>query len=555
MVFEEIENNHFSIYRCTRPKFMKDKLFCEDDSVITVLEGIILNSSDLFHETSLFEYVKKGILNGQRFYENFRGNFSGAVYDKSKSEWEFFTDCLGMKPVFYYCSNGVWAVSSDVIEIINMLKDQHFPYTLNVEAAYDLLTYGFMIGDNTLVREIKKLPYGSYMKFLDGEMEVYRYYDFDYCQNQSGDVITDDEIIEKMDSLFRQAVKLQFQKDDEYGYEHLATLSGGLDSRMTVWVAHSLGYGDMTNLTFGESDCADEKISKLVAKKLGHSMIVRTLDDGRMLTQYKDVVRLNGGISLYSGIAHSFIALSSINVQKYGILHTGDLGDAIVGPFAYSNEGDYPGAYSLKLKDNVTHKWDKSLNIEKFKMITRGFNGVGASKIVSENFIDCLSPFLYKDFFEFCLGEIPFEKRDHHYMYKKWVMTKYPDAAQLPLQRYNGGLMNEGIIKQTFRKVKRIGIKTVFEWILWKIGVKHELSRRIVKSSMNPMDLWYEEKKSIANDMNAYTSRICTEAIKNPEIDKQLIACSEKLYREGNTSEKTQVITLLSFIEDWFLST
>lgn len=550
---ECIDNNCFSIYRYTLPKFLNDKLFCEDESMIAIVEGIILNSSELYKDASLYDYVHNGIVDGNRFYENFRGNFSGAVYHKNDEYWEVFTDFLGMKPVFYYSERGKWFVASDPTEILKALNCLNLEYSLNTEASYDLLTYGFMIGDETLVNEVKKLPYGCYMKIAKGKIEISRYYEFEYCEETKKNIHSDDEYIENLDSLFKHAVKLQFDKDNEYGYDHLATLSGGLDSRMTVWVANTLGFNNIVNLTFGMSDCSDEKIAKMVANKLGNSMIIRTLNDGNMLSLYRDIVKLNGGISLYSGIAHSMTALSSINYKRYGILHTGDLGDAIVGSFAHKNEGDFPGAYSLKLKKYISHKMEDTKNIEKFKMVSRGFNGVGASKIVCENYIDCISPFLYKDFFEYCLSEIPFEKRDNHYIYKKWVMTKYHDSALIPLQRYNGGLMTEGLVKQTIRKIHRIGIKTVFEWCLWKIGIKHELSRKIVKSSMNPLDFWYENNTTISCNMDEYSLETIKKALNCPGLDKELLKNAEMLYREGNTSEKSQVLTLLSFIDDWFV--
>ena len=92
------------------------------------------------------------------------------------------------------------------------------------------------------------------------------------------------------------------------------------------------------------------------------------------------------------------------------------------------------------------------------------------------------------------------------------------------------------------------------EWILWKVGVKRELSRRTVKTSMNPLDMWYENNKALAADLDAYASEIINRALKCPGIDRELIEKTKELYDAGNTGEKTQAITLLSFIEDWFIA-
>lgn len=44
------------------------------------------------------------------------------------------------------------------------------------------------------------------------------------------------DLIDMLDEKFRAVVKLEFDKDIEYGYKYLVDLSGGLDSRMTSWV-------------------------------------------------------------------------------------------------------------------------------------------------------------------------------------------------------------------------------------------------------------------------------------------------------------------------------
>ncbi len=59
---------------------------------------------------------------------------------------------------------------------------------------------------------------------------------------------------------------MEFDKDIEYGYKHLVSLSGGLDSRMTTYVANDLGYGDsIVNLTFSKTNYVDEQTAKDIA--------------------------------------------------------------------------------------------------------------------------------------------------------------------------------------------------------------------------------------------------------------------------------------------------
>ena len=63
-------------------------------------------------------------------------------------------------------------------------------------------------------------------------------------------------------------MKRVFEKDLEYGYKHLVALSGGLDSRMTAWVGHNMGYTNMLNYTFSQTDYLDETVPKEITDTL-----------------------------------------------------------------------------------------------------------------------------------------------------------------------------------------------------------------------------------------------------------------------------------------------
>lgn len=550
-VAQDLYNEEYIIKRNTLDKFMDDKLFEEDEDIILITEGVFLNKKALSGERSWFDTVKEMVLSNELgYFDYFRGNFAGAHYNKKSGKWVVYTDVFSTKPVYYYQNGCNWIIASDIHYITNVLQKLEICYNPDLDAAYDILSYGFMVSDTTLVKDIKKLPYGCYIIIDDGKFDIIRYFDFSYCDCKCE--MTENEIIDRIDELFQEAVKLEFEKDKEYGYEHITTLSGGLDSRMVVWTAAEMGYS-MLNITFGQSDCMDEKIAKQVARRLKTQFMTNALDNGDMLIAYEPVVWMNAGQSLYYGIAHNYLTLQKINFDNYGLLHTGDLGDAVVGVLSYGNEGNFPGAYSVKLANKTKNLWDKKENIEKFKMRTRGFMGVAASKAVSENFVYCISPFLYRDFFVFCLEKIPFDIRKKHYIYEKWVITKHKEAAKIPLQRYNGGLMTEGVFLQTFRKIKRIGVKTLLYWILYKVHIITELSRKTVKTSMNPIDMWYEENKNIRENMDACFYQSLEKLIFKEIIDDTFLKDIKMLYNNGTTGEKTQAITVVKAFEQLFI--
>ena len=123
--------------------------------------------------------------------------------------------------------------------------------------------------------------------FRDGSVEMINYYKLPKSKLEGN--VDEDQIIEMLDIKFREAIRLQFEKDREYSYKHLVTLSGGLDSRMTSWVAHQMGYVDQLNLTFSQSDYLDETIAKKIAADLKHEWIFKALDNGTFLKDIDEI--------------------------------------------------------------------------------------------------------------------------------------------------------------------------------------------------------------------------------------------------------------------------
>ena len=143
--------------------------------------------------------------------------------------------------------------------------------------------------------------------------------------------------------------------------------------------------------------------------------------------------------------------------------------------------------------------------------------------------------------------------RNKHHLYEKWVLTKHPEAAKIPLQRYNGGLMTEGKLLQTIRKIKRIGVGTLFGWLLYKAKIKKSLGRKIVNTSMNPMDLWiFGENSAIRENLDAKFSGGLSLLKQKSLINDQFAEHLEMLYNTGIATEKTQAITVIEAFEQLF---
>lgn len=106
-----IEGDSYLAFNHMTDKYEDDKVFYEDEQLILILDGVILNKLQLMQSNNsndwvsllltLFQKERKGGTSSDRFWEPFRGSFSGLVYDKCTGELEVFSDHIGKNKIYY----------------------------------------------------------------------------------------------------------------------------------------------------------------------------------------------------------------------------------------------------------------------------------------------------------------------------------------------------------------------------------------------------------------------------------------------------------------------
>ena len=544
-----INDNNFYAENKLVNKFLNDKIFLDNNEYFCILDGVILNKNDILkNHTDSWEEVFINLYQkeGDDFYKEFRGSFCGLIFDKKIDKWIIFTDHIGSKHIYYSKTDTGLILSTDVKCIYDYFKINKIKYELDTDAAYSLLSYGFMLEDYTLCSSIKKLLPGHQLFYEDNKLSLNQYYKL---SNIPDNTKTEDEFIELMDYYFRQAIKRQFEKDKEYGYKHFVALSGGLDSRMTCWVAHDMGYNKQINFTFSQSNYLDETIAKEIARDLNHEWIFKSLDGGNLLYDYREIANITGGNVLYYTLAHTDSMLKLINFENLGINHSGQLGDVVFGTFFQSrdreaqwNMGD--GAYSKIFIDKtknikLTMKYE---NQEIFNFYNRGFSGANNGLLATQQYTETLSPFYDIDLLNFALS-IPLKYRYDHQIYKKWIIHKYNDASDYIWEKTKSKITDFTI----GYKEKRYPLKQFFFLIANKLS-GNKLTGYNSKQNMNPLGYWYETNSELKNNLDSYFNEYI-----NLVSDQELKENLKKIYLSGGALEKIQVISLVSAIEQHFV--
>ena len=540
-----------NIQRNTLNKFLHDKAFEETDELIVIVDGYLLNKTALFdkyNSSTIAELIAVMLKkNGEDFFSEFRGCFSGAVYVKREEKWIVFTNQIGDNPIFYMYSNNLFAAGSQVNYILDFCKEHRIELSFNESCAYQMLTYGYVATDETYANEIRRLHGGDYLVFSNGNLEIKTYHRFKKHKERF-EGKNEKQIIDEIDREFRNAVELEWRKDEEYGYRHLADLSGGLDSRMNIWVAHEEKERKVTVLTY----CKDEYLDKIIAQQIASfwkdNFIFNSLDNAAFMYDIDDNTFLLGGLSLYSGITGGKRMLASLDLNNYGIEHTGMVGDIALGSF-FRNIDDvkrnWPTEmYSEKLKsrlpEHVKNAWLSYNDYDIFLMYARGFHGACNSHLIRRNFTEVGSPFLNVEFMQLCY-DIPVSLRIGHNIYKKWVISKYPNAAKFKWEK-TGGKITEKRIITTLRKLINKGPKK----FLRMIGHEEKISE-----GMNPIDYWISQD----DDLHRFLDKRKEVLLKESEnlYSVELVKDLSKLYDEGNASEKAMVLTVLAATKMYFI--
>lgn len=554
MIFRNTEFAGYKLFQYTTSKFYDDKCFELNDKYFSCMEGVVLNKKELLEEYRSSNISNLTFLMFQKqedFFNDLRGSFSGMYCDRISNKWLLFTSHYGDNAVFYYQHEDKFIISSSLEWLAEGLRLNKIYYNVNEKAAYYMLTYGFMADESTYIDGVSRLLPGHYIEISGKSFQIREYYTLKRDKIDLKDK-SEEEIIDILDELFTRAVKREYEKDLEYGYKHLVELSGGLDSRMNYWIAHELGYKDMLAITFCQSNYIDELVAKQIASYWNEELLIWPLDSAKHLYDVDRDVRLNFGISLYSGVGAELHILDSLNMHQYGVLHTGQLGGAVVGTYLKEEEElnslETAGNYSDKLLNKFCDdSYKKYKNKEEYIFNTRGLLGCLGSHLFARQYTEECAPFLDVDVMDFCFS-IPLSKRIDRYIYKKWILSKHPEAAKFVWER-TGDLIDKSDLYLKWKQTRQVAwdVITHPSLLLRKIGLPVNAPTLSDYRGMNPMDKWLRENETLQKFVEGYYKEHIEKVRK--VLSSKLSEDIEELYEQGSMGEKTQIFTAMSAIE------
>ncbi len=184
-----------------------------------------------FHSNTDTEVILKSYeLWGKECVHKFNGMFAFAIWNKKTKELFIARDRYGIKPLYYYYKNGLFAFAS---EIKALLKHPEINVKVCIPALNEYFSFQNVFSELTLFENIKILPAASALSIRSDDVNsfsVEQYWDYNFTNDHT---ISEEEYIEELERLFEQAVNRQLISDVEIG----SYLSGGMDSGSVTSIA------------------------------------------------------------------------------------------------------------------------------------------------------------------------------------------------------------------------------------------------------------------------------------------------------------------------------
>ena len=307
----------------------------EDGSMVLVFNGEIYNYQSLRKELLQKGHIFKTntdsevLLHGYEEYgadftRRLRGMFAYLIWDKKSKTLFGARDIFGIKPFFYYDDGKTLLFAS---EIKAFLANPHFKKELNRQRIPEYLCFEYIPSNETLFKNVYKMPPASYFICKDGKMEITEYYHLQYHIDETKSLEAWEDIIA---DTFRDSTEVHGIADVEVG----CFLSSGMDSSYAV---KEMAKGNRVK-TFSVG-FAEEKYSELkYAEEYAHTIGVDIYTKKITADEYFDAVPtvqyfMDEPLPNPSAIALYFLTKTAAEQVK--VVLSGEGADELFGGYYY----------------------------------------------------------------------------------------------------------------------------------------------------------------------------------------------------------------------------
>lgn len=534
---------HYETFFCSG----NDSFFLEKDEVVVAVEGIILNKSKLLEQHAAKDFPALFLQLYQQKNSNcikdLEGEFRGFIYDRKSAKVIVFTNAVATQSIYYSQNKEGIFFDSSLVRLNSNLRVKNISTEPNLSAIYQILVCVNTLEDQTVVQDVHKL--------LDGEMISVDMNTGNFLKQFYFSINSDlyfsgskDKAIDTAHEIFSDAVFQEYSKDKELQKNHLSLLSGGLDSRVAAFYAIKNGQKPDSVLCFSQSGYLDETIARKIAFDYKIPFQFVALDGGSYLNYIDEVTEISEGSGHFTGGIHVKYATEKLLQKDFGIFHSGQIGDGILGGFNTVPARRKPSHFKIVNQKEFLPKIETELNRiiskyeteELFLLRNVAYNRTVLGAKVFQQTAFQASPFMVKDFLTFSLS-LPENWKYNHRFYLEWIAKHLPEATKYQWERTM--MKPDAAWKTTFGD--RVKKKVFIKW-------NEKILQKPFRSSMYPYQYYFSQSIEIQSYYHNYFDKNLFRLEGFPELKKDI----EFLFAKEDFQSKSLAVNILAIFKLFF---
>ena len=262
---------------------------------------------------------------GADILRELEGFWAFIIYDKARRRLSLVRDQFGVKPLYYWRSNGRLCVSSLIGTILGAVGEAP---ELDYDAMSEYVRYQFTFGDKTFVKQIRKVPPGHIVEIEvdSGETRTSCYEDIFAPAGRPREAPTSEWIARTRDLLAECVI------DSTISDTPFTTFcSGGLDSSLITRIARpEIAY----HCNYSDPECNETFFAQQVVQGTGIRLfVVNAQESFNLVARLADIVEDFDELSIGSVILPLDDLLAQVR-RRYKVILTGTGGDELFAGYA-----------------------------------------------------------------------------------------------------------------------------------------------------------------------------------------------------------------------------
>jgi len=291
---------------------------------------------------------------GAQCLHHLRGEFAFALWDEPNQTLFAARDRFGIKPLFYVVRNGTVVLASEAKAL----------FAAGVPARWDPASFHQANSlvpmpdqDRSLYDGVRQVPPGHYLLVSRGNLQVVRYWDFDYPPVSFAPSRSDAEYTERFRQALDEAVRLRLRADVPVG----CYLSGGVDSCAVLGLAarHRRDPIRAFTLTFDRAEYDEGAIAREMAERAGAEFYPIPIRQSDLADHFPDAIFHSETLCINAHGVAKFVLSRAVRDAGYKVVLTGEGSDEILGGYPHfrrdmllhDNGGQDPRAVEQLLED------------------------------------------------------------------------------------------------------------------------------------------------------------------------------------------------------------